>query len=50
MAFFQEFIYSALIADIFKDNPVFKTLKENYMILIKTLYLGLVIIYLFSVL
>ena len=27
LAFFQEFVYSAMIADIFKENPVFKTLK-----------------------
>lgn len=26
-AFFEQFIYAALMADIFKQNPVFKTLK-----------------------
>jgi hypothetical protein len=49
LAFFNELIYAPLMADIFKKNPVFKTLRENYVILIKTMFLGVIIIYIFSV-
>ena len=47
--YFYELKSASLMADILKKNPVFKSLRENYVILIKTMFLGVIIIYILSI-